>query len=229
MFARKMMRPFGLALLLMVLLFAVGLSAQAADDPVDFTIQVTPESLTAPGEVTVTLRVSNPTNTDMVYPVSLLDPDGNLVSSFGDGGQYVLRSGESRSWEGTWNVTQDQLDQGSISYTLRYHLEDETGALVELNRQATARVSFVGERVKLTVTRTISPEVVRSGGTATVTYELYNSGNVDLTSIRVKDTVSKSSTQRVALSISSTSNAKNSFFRASSLIACPLWRVLPPN
>lgn len=196
MFARKMMRPFGLALLLMVVLFGVGLSARAADDPVDFTIQITPDSLTAPGEATVTLRVSNPTNTDMVYPVFLLDPDGNLVSSFGDGGQYVLRSGESRSWEGKWNVTQEQLDQGGITYTLRYHLEDETGGLVELNRQATARIAFVGERVKLTVTRAINPEVVRPGGTATVTYELYNSGNVDLTNIRVTEHISRNA-QRV--------------------------------
>lgn len=191
MFARKLMRIVGLALLLMVFVLAAGACALAEDEPVDFSIQVSPESLTAPGEVTVSLRVSNPTNTDMMYPVTLLDPNGSAVPSFGDGGSYVLRSGESKSWEGKWNVTQEQLDAGSFSYTLRYHFEDETGALVESNRQATARIAYIGERVKLTVTRTITPEVVRRDKQATVVYELYNSGNVALSDIRVKENISK--------------------------------------
>ena len=191
MFARKMLRPLGLALLLMALMLVFALPAFAADDPVDFSIQVSPDSLTAPGEVTVSLRVSNPTDADMLYPVRLLDPSGNAVPSFGDGGSYLLRSGESRSWEGKWNVTQEQLDAGSIAYTLRYLQEDENGALVEFSRQATARIAYIGERIKLTVSRTITPEVVRPGKQATVVYELYNSGNVTLTSVRVKENIDK--------------------------------------
>ena len=67
----------------------------------------------------------------MIAPVTLLDPAGNVVSSFGDGGAYTLKSGDSRSWEGKWNVTQAQLDAGTVIYTLRYHLEDASGALVD--------------------------------------------------------------------------------------------------
>ena len=156
------------------------------------TIQVTPDSLTGPGEVSVSLRVSNPSSTDMIAPVTLYDPEGSVVPSFGDGGSYILKSGDSRSWEGKWNVTQAQLDAGTVAYTLRYHVEDASGSLVELNKQASAKISFVGERVNLNVNRTISPQVVRSGGQATVTYELYNNGNVDLTDIRVQENISKS-------------------------------------
>ncbi len=185
-----MLRFTGALLLLMILVCAVGPWARAEGaDPITFTMQVTPSSLTGPGEVSVSLQVSNPTETDMIAPVTLLDPAGNVVSSFGDGGSYVLRSGESRSWEGKWNVTQDQLDAGAVAYTLRYHMEDEGGSLVEANKQALARVTYDGERVNLTVRRTIEPQVVRAGNSVTVTYELYNSGNVDLTDIRVQENI----------------------------------------
>ena len=190
-FARGFLRHTGAILLIMVLVFVFGSTALAEDDPVSFSMQVTPSSLTAPGEVTVSLRVSNSGSKDMIAPVTLYDPAGNVVSSFGDGGSYLLKSGDSRSWEGKWNVSQAELDQGSIAYTLRYHLDDGTGFLVEVNRQAQAAVAFAGERVNLTVTRTITPEVVRSGGQATVNYELYNSGNVELKDIRVQEKISK--------------------------------------
>ncbi len=191
-FARNILRHTGALLLLMVLVFVCASAALGEEtDPVSFTIQVTPDSLTAPGEVSVSLRISNPTNTDMIDPVTLYDPAGALVSSFGDGGSYILKSGDSRSWEGKWNVTQAELDAGAVAYTLRYHMEDETGSLVEYNKQAVARISFMGERVNLTVNRTIDPQVVRAGKQANVTYELYNSGNVTLTDIRVQDKIAR--------------------------------------
>ena len=192
MIARKLMRPAGFALLLTVLLFAFGVSALAIDsDPVEFTIQVSPTQLTEPGAVKVSLRVANTGNTDMIDAVTLYDPAGNLVGSFGDGGSYLLSAGAFRTWEGTWNVAQEELDVGEFAYTIKYHLLDDSGELVEFSRQAVARVQFAGERVKLNISRTITPEVVRSGKTASVVYELYNSGNVDLADIRVKENISK--------------------------------------
>lgn len=191
-FARRMMRPTGAVLLILVLAFMFQCVCLAEDaDPVNVTIQVTPDSLTGPGEVNVSLRVSNPTGEDMISPVTLLDPNGNVVASFGDGGSYILKSGDSRSWEGKWNVTQAQLDAGAVVYTLSYYVEDTDGSLVALSKQASARISFTGERMALSVNRSITPEVVRSSGTATVKYELYNSGNVALTDIRVQEHISK--------------------------------------
>lgn len=191
-FARTGLRFKWAVVLLTALALLIGASALAEDnDPVNFTIQVNPETLTAPGEVSVSLRVSNTSDEDMIAPVALYDPAGNAVTTFGDGGSYLLKSGDSKSWEGKWGVTQEQLDAGSLAYTLRYHLEDETGALVEFTRQAVARLEFTGERINLAVTRTITPQVVRSGGKATVTYELYNSGNVDLTDIRVQENIAR--------------------------------------
>ncbi|MBQ7657150.1 MAG: hypothetical protein IJS41_11670, partial [Clostridia bacterium] len=154
-------------------------------------MKITPDQLSAPGEVSVSLNVSNSSGEDMISPVTLYDPDGSVVASFGDGGSYALKGGESRSWEGKWNVTQQQLDAGKIAYEVRYHLEDDTGALAEFSRQATAKVQFQGEHMNLTVNRVIDPPVVRSGSQATVNYELINSGNVQLSDIRVQENISK--------------------------------------
>ena len=105
-FARSVMRPAGAVLLILVIAFMFQCAGLSEDsDPVSVTIQVTPDSLTGPGEVNVSLRVSNPGSTDMIAPVTLYDPEGSVVPSFGDGGSYILKSGDSRSWEGKWNVT----------------------------------------------------------------------------------------------------------------------------
>ena len=189
--AQNKLRLMGLALLVMILFFACGAAAQAASDPIDFTIQVSPQSLTEPGNVQVSLRVANTGEKDMVDPVTLYDPAGNVVASFGDGGSYILSAGAFRTWEGTWNVTQAQLDAGQFAYSIRYNVEDEEGSLISNSMQAVARVEYAGERINLEVKRQIAPEVVRSGGQASAVYELYNSGNVDLTDIRVKENISR--------------------------------------
>ena len=191
MFARKWTRIMGVALLAVMLALGCSVWAGAELDPIEFTIEVLPDTLTEPGEVSVSLKVANTGSEDMISPVTLYDPDGNVVTSFGDGGSFVLPAGAFRTWEGVWNVTQAQLDQGEVTYSVKYHLEDENGEMVAMTTEASAPVTFIGEKVDLSVTRTISPEVVRSGGTATVLYELYNNGNVDLTDIRVEEKITK--------------------------------------
>ena len=189
-FARKMIKFAGL-LLMTALLFGMCTQALAVTDPVEFTLQVTPDSLTAPGDVQVSLRVANTGDGELTDPLTLYDPAGNVVTSFGDGGSVILSAGAFKTWEGTWTVTEDQLDQGKVTYTLKYHLEDENGELVAINSTADAAVKFTGEKADLTVKRTVSPEVVRSGNQVTVTYELYNNGNVTLTDIRVKEEIAR--------------------------------------
>lgn len=190
-FARKNVRFVWVLLLAAVCMLLFAAPALAAEDPVEFSIEITPQSMTAPGDIQVSLRVANTSDQDMIDPVTLYDPAGNVVTGFGDGGSYILAAGSFRTWEGTWAVTQEQLNAGEFAYQVKYHIEDENGDLVEMSRMAVARVEFTGERAALEVTRTITPEVVRSGGTATVVYELYNAGNVDLNNVRVKENISR--------------------------------------
>lgn len=189
-FARKRMKLVCLVLLA-ALLFGMGTVAHAVVDPIEFTMQVSPDSLTAPGDVQVSLRVANTGTADMKDPVTLYDPAGNVVASFGDGGSVMLPAGAFKTWEGTWNVTEAELDKGEIAYTLKYHLEDAAGELIAMNSAAVAKVNFIGEKVGLTVNRTITPEVVRSGKEVQVAYELYNNGNVAIQDIRVKEAISR--------------------------------------
>ena len=71
MLARKTWRPLAVALLLMVMTLVMGAMAMAEDDPVSFTIQISPDALTSPGDVSVSLRVSNSSDQDMVDPVPI--------------------------------------------------------------------------------------------------------------------------------------------------------------
>ncbi len=177
----------------MMAALCLGISTQALAvvDPIEFTLQVTPDSLTAPGDVQVSLRVANTGTADMKDPVTLYDPDDNVVASFGDGGSVMLSAGAFKTWEGTWKVTEAQLDKGEITYTLKYHLEDNGGELIAMNSSAVAKVNFIGEKVGLSVNRTVTPEVVRSGKEVAVSYELYNNGNVVISDIRVKEAIAK--------------------------------------
>ena len=208
---RKLIGIAGLLALLMAFLMVLSPAGMAEGDPIDFTIQVTPKALTEPGPVTVSLRVANTSSEPMTDPVTLYDPAGNVVKSFGNQGSFTLAGEAFRAWEGTWNVTQAQLDAGEFAYVLKYMVESDNGEMVEMERKATARIESAGESVALSITRTISPEVVRSGGTATVVYELYNSGNIELTDIRVKEKIARSAqtvkslaaNQRVSLTFSS--------------------------
>jgi len=162
--------------------------AQALPGGLSFTLSVEPASLTAPGTVTVSARVSNAGSEDITTPLSLYDPDGKLVTAFADGGSLgKLPSGENYLWQGQYAVKQAQLDEGKLVYTLRLTAQDATGAVVEQNLPATATIEFTGEKVDLKVSRTITPEVVRRGKEVSVLYELVNQGNVKLTNITIQE------------------------------------------
>lgn len=187
-FARQNRKYFLVLTLLCLMVGMFGLvSAQAAGDPIEFSVEATPTELTAPQEVTVSVRVSNTGDQDMLDPVTLLDPAGEVVSSFGDNGSIVLGAGKYISWSGTYMVTEEDLDAGRIVYTVKYDLEDEDGSIAQCTQQGVISLNYTGTRVRLQAERTLTPEVVRQGKNATAIYELVNRGNVTLTDIKVKE------------------------------------------
>ncbi len=173
---------------LIMLTLSLCASAQTAEAGLSFTLSVEPASLTAPGTVTVSARVSNAGAEDITVPLSLKDPDGKLVTSFGDGGSlFPLKSGQSMPWQGQYQVSQKQLDEGKLVYTLHYNKTDAQGNIVEQNLPATASIAYTGKKAALKVSRTITPEVVRRNSELKIIYELVNQGNVALTNIQVKE------------------------------------------
>lgn len=201
-FAQRTVRARALvfALITLTLLFGLLAGAQAADD-VNFTISAEPSSLTAPGDVTVSIRVVNASGADMTEPISLYDPDNKLVTGFADGGQALLSKDGYATGKHTYKVTQAQLDAGKLTYTISYNRLDANGVVTVVSQEASAALTFTGTNAKLTVNRTIDPAVVRNGKAVTVLYELYNSGNVTLTSIRVQENSSISRSAQTVQSL----------------------------
>lgn len=201
MFTQNTFKKICTVLALLVLLLSLFAMSAFAAENINFTISVEPASLTEPGPVTVSIRVANAGETDMTEPVVLYDPDGNIVTGFGDGGQALIKKGDYVSTQHTYHVTQAQLDEGKITYSISYNEVGADGAVTVKTQTASTQIAFTGTKTELTVNRTIDPEVVRNGNLVTVTYELYNAGNVEITSIRVREDSSVSRTAQTLTSL----------------------------
>ena len=195
-------RPALLVLLILCLMAA--LPALAVDTPVMAQITITPDELSVPGPVDVSISVSNISGADLTRPVTLYDPNGKVVSGFGQNGSATLKANAKMSVSLQGTVTQEMLDQGSMTYTLRW--QDESGQ--ELALPVTAEVHFNGERAGLRIVRTVSPEVVRSGQTVKVTYELTNTGAVSISNIQVKEKLSRTPKTLKNLAIGATTTVE---------------------
>lgn len=178
-----------LLLCLTVLAVLTCAAAFAAADPIDVTVSVSPDTLSAPGDVTVSVRVTNVSNEDLAQAVSLYDPAGKPVTVFGDGGSAMFKQDEFRTVQMTWAVTKEELDAGELTFTAKYGDKSVSDS---------AKLTYTGESVSLQISRALSPEVVRTGNTASVVYELFNAGNVDLTNIRVTENIASKKPQTVS-------------------------------
>lgn len=203
----RVLRVLPAAVLLVLLLCACAL---AATEPVDMTMTVAPTSFSAPGDAKVSIRVSR-VGDGLVDGVTLYDDGGKVVPAFGDGGTVLLDSSLFYTWEGDIKVTQAMLDAGQLTYTIKYNMLADDGSVIEVTKPEVAKLTFTGEKVSLKVTRTITPEVARSGQTVTVLYELLNDGNVGLTNISIRENSSVSSKAQSVAKLAAGASAKLEF------------------
>lgn len=91
-------------------------------------ITLSENAFSAPAPVEVKVTVGNIDATDLPGPVELFDPSGHKIREFGD---PVLKAGESRAWNGAWNVSEDDLAKGKLTWRIRYVTFDETGEKVQ--------------------------------------------------------------------------------------------------
>lgn len=166
-------------------LVAIIPSAFAADDPVACTIEVTPEFLVGPGDVSVTITVSNVTDKDLQDPVQLFNPQAVPITDFGDDGLVSLKAGESKTWKGTYSVNERELEQGYIQYFAKYTVYQENGQATPSSQSIRATVSRTEAEVAVDVDRTITPPSAHEGQEVQVKYTITNSGTVSLTDISI--------------------------------------------
>lgn len=176
-------------LMAVCLMFICGAIAEQVD-PIEVTVEATGTEMSGPGEIQVSLRVANVTKEDITDPVTLLDPSGKPVESFGDNGQLQLKADGFYTWQGSWQVSQEELDKGRAVYQVQYHQQDASGMIFTVTLDAPVALTYSMEKAGLNATRTITPEVCREGKQVKVTYDLVNNGNVELTKVRVSEKIS---------------------------------------
>jgi len=176
------------AALLLVLL--CGAAAMAADDPLKISMALEKNQFTGPEEITVSISVSNVGESDMPGPVTLYYPNEKQVEEFGS---PTLSVGTTKSWTGKWKVTQAELDAGRITFKIKYSIYNDDGDLVYKSKNFSKKIIYSGAAPELKINREIRPTTAQKDQEVTVTYEIENSGAVEVTGVTIKENSSISS------------------------------------
>lgn len=169
-----------------ILALTLGLTAAACaeGEGPKLSMELSSYTFTEPTEITVSIQVTNPDETDMPGPVTLYYPDGTAVEEFGS---PTLAAGASKSWSGTWQVTQSQLEEGKVTFQLRYSILDDDGSTVNKGKNFSRVITYAGAVSSVEINRTITPTTARKGQEVSVTYDVVNTGNVDITDVSIKE------------------------------------------
>lgn len=198
--------------LVMILALVAGLASTAAAeaevDSLKVSIELSSSKLAEPKEITVSIQVTNTGDADMPGPVTLYDPSGKMVEEFGS---PTLTAGASKSWSGKWNVTQSQLDSGKLTFKLKYSLYNAAGELVNKTYNFSHPLTYTGAVTSVEINRTITPTTARKGQTVSVTYDVINTGNVDITDVSIKEDKSISSKSGTIASVPAGEKGSYSF------------------
>ena len=178
-----------LVVILSVVLGLTGL-AFAETDNLNIAMEFSSYKLAEPKEITVSIKVSNMGESDMPGPVTLYYPNGKQVEEFGS---PTLTAGSSKSWSGTWNVTQSQLENGRLTFKLKYSIYNDAGELVNKTLNFSKELEYTGAVTNVEINRIITPSTARKGQEVTITYDVINAGNVDITDVVIKENKSISS------------------------------------
>lgn len=155
-------------------------------------------SFTEPTEITVSIVVSNSGDEEMPGPVKLYYPSLEQVEEFGS---PTLAAGSSRNWEGTWKVSQAELNAGEIDFYVYYPVKDENGELKNKAKKLSFKISYTGSEPELNITRTILPRLAAKNQEVSIIYEIANVGAAEVTNVTIKENADISSTAGAIKSI----------------------------
>lgn len=114
-------------MLLLFVLSMLGASAALAEEecPIELRMGLSQTRFTEPTEVSVDIVVTNVSGENMPGPMALYYPNGKMIAEFGI---PTLLADETRTWQGTWNVTKEQIDAGKVVFAIQYTCPVEGGA-----------------------------------------------------------------------------------------------------
>ena len=179
-----------LALALGVVLVLLCASVALAERPIKVSMEFSKYKLSGPETITVSITVTNIGDGDLPAPVTLYYPNGEKIDDFGS---PTLSVGKSKRWTGDWDVTQEELNEGKVTFSVRYSAYDgEIGDDGEPKLKGhklnfSKDVTNLGADPQITVKRSIVPTTAQKGQEVSVTYEVTNSGDVEVTSVNIKE------------------------------------------
>ena len=179
-----------LALILGIALVLLCASTALADRPIRVSMEFSKYKLSGPETITVSITVTNVGDGDLPAPVTLYYPDGTKIDGFGS---PTLSAGASKRWTGEWAVTQEELNDGKVVFSVRYSVydgpagEDGEPTLQGHKLKFSKDITNLGADPQITVKRTIAPTTAQKGQEVSVTYEVTNTGDVDVSSVNIKE------------------------------------------
>ena len=85
--------------------------------PVRVEMELGKDKLSGPETIDVTIKLTNVSGDTLTGPVILYDPDGNQVAEYSEAD---FAAGETKEWTGKWTVTEAQLAEGKIGFSVKY-------------------------------------------------------------------------------------------------------------
>ena len=185
-----------LALAVGIALVLLCVSAALADDPMKVSMELSTNKFSEPKTIKVSITVTNVGDVDMPGPVKLYYPSGKQVDEFG---APTLAIGASKNWSGDWTVTQKELEAGKITFKIRYSVysdevdEEGNNTLVNKTKNFSKKIQYSGADPQIDVRRTIAPMTAQKGQEVSITYDIANTGPVDVSAVTIKENSSVSS------------------------------------
>ena len=194
---KRLLLVLALGLVAVLLLTASAMAGSVVDAKGELTGGHT---FTAPGEeAKVSINVSNSGDEEMPGPVRLYYPDKTAIEDFGT---PTLAAGTSRNWEGTWKVTQEDLDQGAIWFYISYPVKDEaTGELTTKLFRLSFKITYAGAEPELAIKRSFLPATAQKNQEVSVIYEISNVGPTEVNNVTIKEHANISATAGAIKSI----------------------------
>ncbi|MBQ7887394.1 MAG: hypothetical protein IJ313_10945 [Clostridia bacterium] len=196
----------GAAMLLCMLMLCVCAFASADADPIRVSSLSEPQSVISEQDVSITIKIYNSSQTDMLDEITLFNPLGVSVEKYSG-----LKGEQSVTYTGEWGVTKEQIEKGKINYYIQYTVDTGSGPQIA-TRTVPVTIQTEDPAPQLTATYSVSPASAREGQTVTLSYTLSNTGNVELRNIVIEnDGVSKEELAQPSLSVGEKVTITDSF------------------
>jgi hypothetical protein len=85
--------------------------------PIRVEMELGKDKLSGPETIDVTIKLTNVSGDKLAGPVTLYDPDGNVVAEYSN---EDFAAGETKEWTGKWTVTEEQLADGKVGFSVKY-------------------------------------------------------------------------------------------------------------